>query len=160
MRKFVLFSIVLIVCITSCDSNRVYEKNHDFTNRLWAVTELPVFEFTVTDTVRGYNLYCNLRNTLDYPYSRIFINYALQDSMGNSLEKALVSNFLFDEKTGKPTGNSGVGDLYDQQIVLLNNYTFKKPGLYKVQFEQFMRTDSLTGILAIGLRVETSAPNE
>jgi gliding motility-associated lipoprotein GldH len=87
-----------------CDSNRVYEKNHDLEERAWISTEHPVFEFTVQDTSTAYNLYCNVRNSVTYPYSRIFINYSLQDSTGTSVTKSLISSFLFEEKTGTPLG--------------------------------------------------------
>jgi gliding motility-associated lipoprotein GldH len=68
----------------------------------------------------------------------------------------MINSFLFDEKTGKPNGNSGLGDIYDQQFLLLKDYAFTQPGDYTIQFEQFMRTDSLQGVLAIGVRVEKS----
>jgi gliding motility-associated lipoprotein GldH len=152
MRISVFLSI--IVLLNSCDDSRVYEKNYDFKEREWLVTENPSFEFTVSSN-QPYNLYCNLRNSVTYPYSRIFINYTLKDSTGLELKKEMINAFLFDEKTGEPIGSSGLGDIYDQQILLLKDYNFKQPGTYTVQFEQFMRTDTLQGVLAVGLRVET-----
>jgi gliding motility-associated lipoprotein GldH len=62
--------------------------------------------------------------------------------------------FLFDQHTGKPQGSSGLGDIYDQRFPVISNYKFPSPGKYKVSFEQFMRKDTLEGVLAIGLRVE------
>jgi gliding motility-associated lipoprotein GldH len=154
MRILSLFAIILF--LNGCDRSRVYEKNQDFVNRHWLAQEKPSFEFTISDQ-QPYNLYCNLRNSVDYPFSRIFIAYTLRDSVGTEIKKDLISTFLFDEKTGKPFGSSGLGDLYDQQLSLLNGYTFNKPGNYTLQFEQFMRTDTLQGILAVGLRVEASS---
>lgn len=151
MRICSLFAIILL--LNGCDRSRVYEKNQDFDNRYWLVQERPSFEFTISDQ-QPYNLYCNLRNGVDYPFSRIFIAYTLRDSVGTELKKDLVSAYLFDEKTGKPFGSSGLGDLYDQQVLLLKEFTFSKSGNYTLQFEQFMRTDTLQGVLAVGLRVE------
>ena len=65
---------------------------------------------------------------------------------------------LFDAKTGKPLGKSGIGDLYDHRFILLNNYKFKNKGKYRIVFEQFMRMDTLPGIMAVGLRVEKNLP--
>jgi gliding motility-associated lipoprotein GldH len=158
--RFFLIILCSACALWSCDRERLYEKNQDFDNRYWPVSEKPVFEFTVADTVQAYTLYCNVRNSIDYPYSRIFIQYSLQDSTGNSLKKDLISDFLFDEKTGQPLGNSGVGDIYDQRIVLLKNHTFKNSGKHTVQLEQFMRTDTLQGVLAVGVRVEHVTANE
>lgn len=155
MRRSVFLLLAVLAC--SCDSSRVYEKNHDFDERVWLVSDRPVFEFAVPDTLKAYNLYCNIRNSVKYPYSRIFINYTLQDSAGTSVSKKLISAFLFEEKTGKPLGSSGLGDVYDQQVLLLKNYRFSSPGSHRMQFEQFMRTDTLAGVHAVGFRLEASA---
>jgi gliding motility-associated lipoprotein GldH len=146
---------VVAILLSSCDDSRVYEKNYDFSERHWTMNERPSFEFRAEQN-QSYNLYCNLRNSVSYPYSRIFINYSLKDSTGVELSRKMISTFLFDEKTGEPLGSSGLGDIYDQQIPLLENFNFSKQGTYTLQFEQFMRTDTLQGILAVGLRVEAA----
>ena len=153
MRSFFALMITAFFFL-SCDDQRVYERNIDLNSRFWPVSEKPEFEFEITDPNQSYNLYCNVRNSLDYPYARIFITYYLQDSAGVTLEKDLVRQLLFDEKTGEPFGESGLGDLYDHRIPLKQNYRFPYSGKYRMIFEQFMRTDSLAGVLAVGLRVE------
>lgn len=140
--------------LTSCDENRVYEMNQDFPDRHWLVNEKPEFEFLINDTDVRYNLYCNVRNEVSYPYARLFYNWHLADSTGNELRTNLDVQFLFDKKTGEPFGRSGLGDVYDHQFPLLQDFEFRKPGKYKIQFEQFMRMDTLPGILAVGVRVE------
>lgn len=153
MRKVWGFIVIALV-ICSCDENRLYEDYKDFEERSWAVTDLPKFEFTVADTQKTYNIYCNLRNSVSYPFSDFRFTYYLKDSVGNTMETKLMIQYLFDRKSGKPFGESGLGDIYDQQFLILKGYKFKKTGKYSVEFEQFMRTDELEGILAVGLRVE------
>ena len=152
MRIVALFAIMLV--LNGCDRSRVYEKNQDLTQRYWLMSEKPSFEFTVTDQKTPYNIYCNLRNSVEYPYSRIFVTYTLKDQAGKELKKDMINAFLFDEKTGKPQGSSALGDIYDHQILLLKDFTFNQEGTYTLQFEQFMRTDTLQGILAVGARIE------
>src|SRR6478752_5254976 len=153
-------SIILLLAIAStffsCDANRVYEMNHDFADRTWNLMEQPEFEFKIIDPGQRFNVYYNVRNSLDYPYSRIFVTYHLQDSLGNELHSKLNTQHLFDEKTGAPLGSSGLGDIYDHRFLLLENYEFKQPGKYKLKLEQFTRQDTLTGVLAVGVRVETA----
>ncbi len=151
--------IVLLLCVTTlllvaCDETRVSEQVTDLEQRQWLVSDKPQFEFAINDVTKQYNLYCNIRNSVAYPYSRFFFTYYLQDSSGVEIKKDLVTEFLFDSKTGKPFGKSGIGDLYDHQFLLLKDYQFKNKGTYRVKFEQFMRMDTLPGILAVGLRVE------
>ena len=157
MRLIVLV-LVLSVMVVACDSERVYEYDQEFNDRAWNTADSARFEFVVTDARLKYNVLCNVRNSLDYPWSRLFIQYTLQDSMGVQLEKKLLSEYLFEVKTGKPTGNSGLGDLYDHQFPIVKNYTFRHPGKYSVKLEQFMRTDTLRGIYSVGIRVERALP--
>lgn len=143
--------------LMGCDQSRVYEQNTDFNDRYWIVNEKPEFEFTIDKPADKYTLYGNIRNSISYPYARIFFNYTLHDSTGAAIERKLVGQHLFDSKTGKPFGNSGLGDIYDHRFELLKNYQFKHRGKYKITFEQQMRVDTLRGILAVGLRVENTA---
>jgi gliding motility-associated lipoprotein GldH len=154
--RVLLFVAIACIGLVACDKARVYEQNEDFENGYWLVTEKPEFDFLINRSIDKHTLYANIRNSVSYPYARIFYTYYLLDSTGAELEKKLISQFLFDGKTGKPFGSSGLGDIYDHQLELLKDYQFKYPGKYTVRFEQFMRVDTLQGILALGLRVENS----
>lgn len=151
--KIFLYSIVLALTVVGCDSNRVYEKNAEFNDRTWKIAEPAAFEFQIKDAAKKYNLLLDVRNSIEYPYARLFVNYDLK-SDSFSLAKELISVYLFDQKTGKPFGNSGIGDIYDHQFPILKNYSFKKAGTYQMNVQQFMRMDTIPGILAVGLRVE------
>ena len=153
MKSLFAFAIA-VVSLWACDENRVYERNIDFNERYWLVTDRPELEFEISDTVRSYNLYCNVRNSLDYPFARIFLTYYLTDSTGRTLEKDLVQEMLFDEKTGEPFGDSGLGDIYHHRITLKEKYHFPYAGKYRISFEQYMRRDTLPGVLAVGFRIE------
>jgi gliding motility-associated lipoprotein GldH len=156
--RFFLALCIASVFLTGCSNDsRVFEEIRDFEHREWLVTDKPEFEFVVTNVYTKYNLYGDVRNSVAYPFSRFFFTYYLQDSTGAELQKNLMTEYLFDVKTAKPTGSSGIGDMYDHQFLLLKDYQFKNPGKYKVVFEQFMRMDTLPGIMAVGLRVEKAS---
>jgi gliding motility-associated lipoprotein GldH len=153
MRSFgIILSMTFL--LMACDDNRLYEKNADLANEQWLITEKPSFDFVIDDTSIRYNLYCNIRNEVSYPKANIYLTYYLADSTGKSLQSKLLTQYLFDKKTGKPFGDSGLGDIYDHQIPIASKYEFKHPGKYNVTFEQFMRMDTLPGVLAVGLKVE------
>jgi gliding motility-associated lipoprotein GldH len=148
--------IVLMILVTGCEDNRIYEQYIDFEEGYWLVDNKPEFEFVIDDTNVRYTLYGNVRNAVSYPWSRLFMTYYLQDSIGNQIHKSLISDYLFESKSGEPLGTSGLGDIYDHRLMLLKDYQFKNAGKYKIKFEQFMRTDTLQGVLAVGLRIEKS----
>jgi gliding motility-associated lipoprotein GldH len=157
MRSFLVLCLTSILLLGCGEETRVYEQYTDFEDRYWLVTEKPEFEFEIKQPADRYTLYGNIRNTVSYPNARIFFTYYLQDSTGAELEKKLVTQYLFDAKTGKPFGSSGLGDIYDHRVELIKNYQFKSQGRYKIKFEQSTREDTLKGILAVGLRVENSS---
>src|ERR1044071_2739469 len=116
-RMRLLVVIILFVILIGCDSNRVFEDNKDFSKKAWAVSDTVAFEFQIPNEGL-FNVQCDIRNTLDYPYSRIFVNYTLEDSTQKVLTTKLVANYLFDVKTGEPGGDSGIGDIYDHRFTL------------------------------------------
>jgi gliding motility-associated lipoprotein GldH len=152
LGAFVILSLSLF--LTGCGDGKVYQEYTDFDNRYWLVSDTARFQFTIDDTTSSYNIYCNIRNSTQYPYSRIFLNFSLADSSGNTFHKALLNDFLFDPKTGAPLGETGLGDLYDHQLPVLKNHRFNGPGPFVASLEQFMRTDTLEGILSIGIGIE------
>ena len=154
--RCVLSLVGIALIFSACDSNRIYETNKDFSDRTWKITDTAQFQFDIKDLGPKYNILYTVRNSLDYPYSRLFVTYHLQDSTGKELEKKLISGYLFEEKTGRPMGTSGLGDIYDHRFSLISDYEFRKPGKYKVTLQQYMRTDTLEGVLAVGVRVEKS----
>jgi len=153
--RLALCTCFLTLLLSSCNNERVFETNKDFDKRLWLAQDTARFEFEVQKGDKPYNIQYNLRNTIGYPYSRIFVNFVLADSAGQVLVSKLVSNYLFDLKTGEPFGRSGLGDIYDHRFPLLTSYGLKA-GKYSVTLQQFMRVDTLPGVLAAGIRVERS----
>ena len=75
--KCVFFFFFTLLFLAGCDSNRVFEDYKEFDDRTWKVTDPVVFEFQIKDASKKYNLYYNVRNSLEYPYARIFVQYSL-----------------------------------------------------------------------------------
>lgn len=157
MRYFI-FCIVLIL-LASCDDSRVFEKNNDLADKVWVADSSISYQFEVPDIKERYNLYFNVRNTSSYPYENIYIKYELGDTLNNQLKNELVNYDLFDPKTGEPFG-SGLGDVFDHQLLLLKDFKFERPGPYVFEMRQYMRMDSLPEIISVGLRVEVSNTKE
>jgi gliding motility-associated lipoprotein GldH len=156
--RFIFLLAIIGLFFSSCDSDRLYEFNKDFQDRAWKTNDTVVFDFKINDIRQKYNIYYSVRNSIDYPYARLFVNYSLTDTLGNQLVKKLTTQDLFDQKTGKPNGTSGLGDIYDHRFLLLSNYEFNHQGKFVLKLEQYMRQDTLPGILAAGVRVEKATP--
>lgn len=151
--RSVFFLMGCLLAVTACDTNRVFERNKEFEDRIWNIDSIPSFQFEIEERQEKYDITLNIRNTLTYPFQNIYITYFLEDTTGRVLKKDLVNYQLFDGKTGEPLGEGGLGDVYDHRFLLLDNYSFPGAGTYSVRLEQFMRRDSLPEIISVGIRV-------
>lgn len=160
LGTFCSFSVLMM---TSCqDEKRIFEKNQEFPNAEWKRDNHPTFEFVITDTTQKYNILYNVRNTMDYEFSNIYMNFLLEDSVGALIYENQLQAFLFD-KTGKPTGekpflfSEAISDIFDHHYLCLSHIQFKKGGKYRLKLKQYMRNqDPLKNIIAVGVRVEKS----
>jgi len=157
MRKHILFIIAMsALAFASCDRNKVYEEYVEIDDYVWNSAKPLSFEFEISDTTALHDIYVNVRHANQYPYSNLwlFIN-----SWAPSGQKAVdtIQCVLADEH-GKWTG-SGLGDIWDKQILWKKNVRFATAGKYHVEYNQAMRTENLVGIMDMGLRVEL-ADNE
>lgn len=154
MRTLFIFGIFII--LTSCDSNRIFEKNAAISENIWKAYQEFTFVFNIPDSLKSYNIYCNLRNTSKYPKHNIYIRYVLKDSVGNKMKSELMNFILFDPKSGEAYGNSGLGDLFEHQNIILEKFKFPASGKYTISLEQFMRYENLPEVNSTGIRVEFS----
>ena len=154
IRLRILAFFLFASLTSSCDSNRLFEVNNTFKNKHWESDSIQMFEFEIEEKTIAYNILFNIRNSSDFPYNNIYVKYSLEDTLNNIIEEQLVNYDLFDSKTGKPLGQSGIGDLFDHQFLLLDNYSFERSGKYIFKVQQYMRVDTLSGVLAAGFRVE------
>lgn len=155
MRFIWLSSVLLLAILTGCDPARIYEQNTDLTDRHWLATDTLTFTFTVADSTTKADLYANLRTTINYPWSRIFLSYTLEDSANTYTKDKLIQAMLFDPKSGAPDGESVLGDIYSYRIPLQSSFPFSHPGPYHAKLVHIMRTDTLEGIVSVGVRVES-----
>lgn len=153
--SFLIFLISLL--LTSCDPNRVYEENIKIPEGIWNVNYPVVFETEIIDTVSLHNVYINVRNTGMYPFSNLclFLNTTFPDG---TTQRDSIECILADER-GKWLG-SGLGDIWDNQILFSERVKFLQKGTYKFVFEQAQRygerayIENLPFIMDIGLRIE------
>jgi len=154
-KHVVLLAAALLLLLTSCDPNRVYEQNVDLPEGNWQVDNAPVYEFEIQDTTQRYDIYFNVRYALSYDYYNLYLRHQLTGPDGAQLSSQLHELLLMDPKTGKPLGK-GSSDRYDLQVLAIKNVALPKAGTYKLKLTQYMRRDPLPGILSVGARVATA----
>lgn len=153
LKKVFLFSLVgLYLAISACDPKTVYDKNEAIPYAKWYYTNAPKFLMDIKDTSATYTIYFNVRNTGNYKYSNLFILLSIE------APKDTVQTSKYEFKLANPDGEwlgaTGVGDLYDNQIKILDSVKFPRTGVYQFGIEQNMRDNPLMEITDVGIRVE------
>lgn len=141
----------LLVCLSSCDKNRVFEENKKIPDSVWNVNNKVSFNVPIKDTINPHQVFINVRNAGEYPFSNLFLFITTKFPNGK-LAKDTVECILADER-GKWLGN-GSGDIFDNRILFKKGVRFPMLGEYTFTFEQAMRTENLPFIMDVGLRIE------
>lgn len=145
------FMTLAIIGLISCDSIKVFEDYYKLDNNGWHKDSTIVFNVQLTDTTRNHNLYVNIRNKGTYQYSNLYLFLSIGSPDGKTLIDTV--EFTLAEPSGKWIG-SGIGGLYDNQILYKSSVYFPKKGDYKFVIKQGMRDNLLEGIRDVGLRIE------
>lgn len=145
---------LMIWFVASCDPARVHEEQLSLQDRIWIHQHPLYFSLDVQNPGQSYNLKVSIRNSEDYPYSRLFLTWRLTDSLGLELSAHMESINLFDPKSGRPFGKSAIGDIFSHEFTIQEGYKFPHRGKYILSLQHSMREDSLKGIVSAGLRLE------
>jgi gliding motility-associated lipoprotein GldH len=146
-----LLATFVLLLLTSCDPNQVFEYNTEIDNLSWNKDSVICFQVEINDTINPHNIFVNVRNTSRYKMQNLHLVITTTSPNGSKLEERFEC-YLADDR-GKWTG-SGWGDIYDNQFIYKNNVRFPISGTYTFEYIQAMRTDNLEYISDIGLRIE------
>ncbi len=150
--------IFLITVTFSCDKNRVFDEYKDLGGS-WKKQDVVSFSFNQKDTLKKYNLFINIRNNNDYPFSNLYLIVALQEPSG--LVKKDTLQYEMAESNGKLLGQ-GFSDIKESKLYYKENFKFAKAGNYKISIEHAVRAKSkiegvteLKGVSNVGFRIES-----
>ncbi|MFA5327724.1 MAG: gliding motility lipoprotein GldH [Prolixibacteraceae bacterium] len=143
--------VALVIGLVSCDRKRVFEAYHKLDKNGWNKDSVIVFNVQLTDTIKNNNLYIDIRNKGNYPYSNIYLFLTVDSPDGKSLTDTV--EFILADASGRWKG-SGIGGLHDNQILYKNSVYFPHKGNYTFKIKQGMRDNVLPGIRDVGLRIE------
>jgi gliding motility-associated lipoprotein GldH len=120
-------------------------------DNVWKLTDTPLFEIPVTDTLNSNNVIFTLRTGSSYPYRNIYLFVSATSPDGRTLTDTLQYN-LADEK-GKRYGK-GFGDVRELNLPFKSNVYFPAKGFYTFKVQHGMRIEDLSGVYDFGLRIE------
>ena len=155
-NNFLILLSVLALMIalnTSCKKKAVVEDYRSLRHAEWNQDTVLVFEFSIPDPKKLYDLSFTVRNEGHYGYSNLWIFVAITPPSGKELTDTVELTLA------KPSGEwlgDGLGDLYDHKYPYKKTIFFPEIGKYTISVRQGMRTETgiLTGIHDFGISLD------
>lgn len=151
MKRFGKLFFVLFIFITACNNNVKYQDNSDLENESWNISNVLTHKIEITDTLEVYNMFINIRNTVDYKYSNLFMFVTTKFPNGKMAKDTL--ECLLADNMGKWYGK-GKGRVRDSKILFKPKVRFPALGSYTIEIKQAMREEPLVGIANVGISLE------
>lgn len=137
--------------LMGCVQMSVYEKNESIDPDGWEINDSIEFAVEIQDTLTPLNFIFNMRHNTDYQYSNIY--FFINTTYPNKQYSRDTIQLLLAGKDGKWYGE-GFGKLKEVEVVLKDGVIFPMKGTYLFSFTQAMRTEALTGVEDVGIRLE------
>jgi gliding motility-associated lipoprotein GldH len=151
-RTLLFFVFLLgIFLMISCDKKGIFESYNPIPGDKWHKDSLFTYTVPIKESSRYYNMYVNLRNSVDYQFSNIWLFMTIKSPKGEVLADTV--EFMLADPSGKWFGD-GYGKLRDNKLLYRRNVYFPVPGDYVFTIQHGMRTEKLEEIYDIGIRVE------
>lgn len=159
MHKSFFPVIIVGLFLLACDSNRVYDEYQSLPHG-WNKDSIITFNLPVMDSVSNYNLFINVRNNNEFPYSNLFLIAEIQFPQGKVITDTL--EYQMAVPGGEWLG-TGFGDVKENKLWYKEQVKFEEPGQYKISVQHAMRKsgseqgiENLEGITQVGLRIENT----
>lgn len=149
--RSIIITFLIIASLYSCDSNRVYETYIEMPKCSWHRDSIAKFDVRITDPKTPHNVLIDLRNEGNYKSCNLFLFVKISSPNGNSVKDTV--ELMLADQYGKWYG-SGIGDMFDHQMMYKRFIYFPDTGIYTFEFEQAMRVEELEHICNFGLRIE------
>ncbi|MFM6947523.1 MAG: gliding motility lipoprotein GldH [Aquirufa sp.] len=147
---FCLF--ILISSLSSCEEGFVINESHSFSDTGWPMKQKVIFPFEIKDSLTSYDLSVSIRQSNDYPFHNFYFLTKIMNQKGQTIKQGLAEAFFYDPKSGKSIGQSS-GSIIGHKYLILKHIKFPRNEKYIVQLEQYMRKDTIPGIVSIGASI-------
>jgi len=152
------FFLLMLIFLSSCDDKSDFNQYKSIENASWEANKKVLFEFVVKDTVSPKNLFINIRNNNEYPYSNLYLITAFSFPNGTIIVDTL--QYEMADNTGRFLGE-GFTEIKENKLFYKEKKTFPVSGKYLLSIRQAMRKNGeinpipfLEGIIDVGFSIE------
>lgn len=159
MLNKLLWMAAGLIALSSCQPDRFYARYQSLPEG-WKAGEALRFELRATDTTQAYDVFIQLRNNEQYPFSNIFLLVNMEFPDGQVVADTL------EYEMAAPTGEwlgKGFSAIKESELWYRERVRFPDTGQYTIAIEHAMRSNGkekgeeiLKGITEVGISVEKS----
>lgn len=150
-QKHKLLLAGCMLFLWACQDAVVFQAQRAIPGLSWHYQDTLVFEAPIHDTLSLHKMYLDIRNSVDYKYSNLFIFLDIEFPDGRVLRDTL--ECVLSDRRGQWTGR-GFGQLRFNRFLFRDDVWFPMEGIYTFRLLQGMRDDELYGISDAGIRIE------
>lgn len=154
-RPYHSMIVLLLILLTSCDPDMVYDQFSATEGGIWGWQDAREFPVEISDTLSMHHIYIQVRHTVDYPMSNLYMFVHVKGPSGQHLKDTV--NLVLAEQDGRWTGR-GNGKLREIKLLYRSDTRFSEPGTYTFTLEQGMRNPELP-VTDLGIRIERINPD-
>lgn len=151
MNKFLfILSTSLLLFLSSCMQQPVYEKSFSFKKNQWDFNAKPSFKVAIEDTSKTYDFTITFRTTTDYEYNNVWFYLNSTTPDGEKAREPFEMKITHADGSwiGKKTGTIVETELFFKSRKL------PKSGVYAFYLEQGITEPVLKNVLDVSLRVD------
>ncbi|PRD48764.1 gliding motility lipoprotein GldH [Sphingobacterium haloxyli] len=147
-KKVVGFSVLFLML--ACSNQPFYDVYKTVPNRQWHHHEKQAFQVHITENSARYDIWAYIRHSGEYDYANLF--FLLHETGPQLADTSYRHELTLATTDGRWTGKSA-GNLYENRLLLKEDYIFPDTGIYTFEIEQNMQEDPILNITDIGLKM-------
>ncbi len=138
--------------LMSCHKNKVYEKHINLENNTWERNHALSFQVNIQET-KPHDIYIAVRHASYYPFANVVVGLTIETPKN---EKRFMKHDLLVRHPEGSFKGDGLGDIWDINIKVFENFPINEAGEYTFTIENLMHLVEVKGIMAMGLIVKKS----
>ena len=153
---------ILGVIVISCNTNVIRSEYKSISGAVWNKNDVAEFTFSKMDSLQEYDVFINVRNDQNFPYSNLFLIASLNTPEGEIVQDTLEFTMAMPDGTWLGKGS---GSLKENKLWYKENIVFPTSGVYTLQLSHAMRKNGnisgvvgLEGITDVGIEITKSNP--
>ena len=150
--------IAFLLILVSCNSNEVYNQFQPIENYQWSSENKIQFLINNVDTISSKNVFINIRNNNNYPFSSIYLIGNIEFPSGIKVVDTL--EYEMTDANGNWLG-TGFTEIKENKLYYKESVIFNEKGDYNFTIQQVTRgindiegKKPLLGITDVGLSIE------